>query len=326
MEKIQSIGLICEEDFHYIDHLAPLCSLLQIPLLVTNQEVECLVKRWYPEVVVYLVELASLAEILQKEVSTIYYCFTSGYLDLYLGISQLIHPKAFQRIWVPHGYSEKNNYEGFQQEKEILIYGTQMRQRLEKYPSMKKHWIRNYRLTYFCNHLFFYREALKKQFASLDSRVPTLLYAPTWEDRENSSSFPECENLFSLFPKEMNLIVKFHPNTYRKKWVEIERLKARFESQNLYFLQDFPPIYPLLEKIDGYIGDPASSVGYDMLFFLEKPLFFLPKQKAPLQIEQVGFSLPYDRLKAFPSFFKEAKERQKELHEKRKNLYLAVFT
>jgi CDP-glycerol glycerophosphotransferase (TagB/SpsB family) len=65
--------------------------------------------------------------------------------------------------------------------------------------------------------------------------------------------------------------VKPHPNTERKYKIELTRTKVRL-------LEHFPPIYPLLDRTDAYIGD-MSSIGYDFLAY-ERPLFFLTKEKA----------------------------------------------
>ncbi|MBS0654086.1 MAG: CDP-glycerol glycerophosphotransferase family protein, partial [Verrucomicrobia bacterium] len=46
---------------------------------------------------------------------------------------------------------------------------------------------------------------------------------------------------------------------------------------HVLFLTDFPTIYPLLNRIDIYIGD-MSSIGYDFLTF-DRPLFFLNQNK-----------------------------------------------
>ena len=51
---------------------------------------------------------------------------------------------------------------------------------------------------------------------------------------------------------------------------------------HVYFLKDFPLIYPLLKQIDLYLGD-YSSIGYDFLYF-DRPLFFLETpEKTALQ-------------------------------------------
>lgn len=48
---------------------------------------------------------------------------------------------------------------------------------------------------------------------------------------------------------------------------------ARLKSEGIQFIEDFPPIYPLLAQMDLYIGD-MSSIGYDFLSF-KRPMILL---------------------------------------------------
>ncbi len=78
-------------------------------------------------------------------------------------------------------------------------------------------------------------------------------------------------------PSHCNLLVKWHPNTYRQHEVKLEQIIGKYaDRKNIVFLSDFPPIYPLLEVCDGYIGD-MSSIGYDFLKF-QRPMFFFNTQ------------------------------------------------
>jgi CDP-glycerol glycerophosphotransferase (TagB/SpsB family) len=101
------------------------------------------------------------------------------------------------------------------------------------------------------------------------------LYAPTWEDAEQNGTFWQAFPLLAeRLPQEYHLLVKLHPNTMRKYAVELEVLMGRYSKrENILFLPDIPPIYPLLKECSAYIGD-KSSIGYDFLTF-NRPLFFL---------------------------------------------------
>ncbi|MBS0628439.1 MAG: hypothetical protein JSS09_09550, partial [Verrucomicrobia bacterium] len=50
---LPSAGLIQGWAPHYIDHLAPLCSFLKIPLIVTEEAIAEILALFYPEVLVY---------------------------------------------------------------------------------------------------------------------------------------------------------------------------------------------------------------------------------------------------------------------------------
>ena len=108
------------------------------------------------------------------------------------------------------------------------------------------------------------------------------LYAPTWNDAESSSTFVETfPKLVDAKPDDVTLIVKLHPNDYLKQESDVLRLILKYEDlDGIFFLRDFPPIYPLLDLVDGYIGD-ASSIGYDMLTF-SKPMFFTSRHPSPI--------------------------------------------
>ncbi len=75
-------------------------------------------------------------------------------------------------------------------------------------------------------------------------------------------------------PSDVNLIVKLHPNLLEQQDIMVEEIIDRYSShKHILFLTDFPPIYPLLNLADVYLGD-MSSIGYDFLA-LDRPLFFL---------------------------------------------------
>lgn len=103
----------------------------------------------------------------------------------------------------------------------------------------------------------------------------TILYAPTWDDLENNCSFWSAfPHLAKRIPQNCHLLVKLHPNTVRKFEVELEVLFSRYKAhKNITFLDQSPPIYPLLSASSSYIGD-MSSIGYDFLYF-DRPMYFL---------------------------------------------------
>ena len=83
--------------------------------------------------------------------------------------------------------------------------------------------------------------------------------------------------MIDTLPENWNLIVKPHPNTLEKP-EKLERLIHQAESKpHVLVLKTFPPIYPILDFVDTYLGD-MSSIGYDFLSF-KKPMFFLNQNK-----------------------------------------------
>ncbi len=323
MQQNRPIGLLFEEDFHYIDHMVPFCSYFRLPVLVTEKATEALCKKYYPHTKVYLQEIASLRSFFQNGFSRVYYCFTSEFLEGYLGSAPLFPKLPLEKIWLPHGFSEKDNYEGLRKEKALLIYGNAMKKRLKaKKISATYHSFANIRLLYFLENLSFYRPLVEKLFSPLNPNLPTFLYAPTWEDSFSSFSFSETKNLLENFPPKVNLVIQFHPNTQKKRAFEIELLKAQYEDRSFLFLESFTPIYPLLDRIDAYLGN-ASSIHYDLLFFPEKPLFFLSKEF--LTIHEVGTLLETKEIPCLLQKYEKIKRKDPHL-QKKKKLYFSTFS
>jgi len=95
---------------------------------------------------------------------------------------------------------------------------------------------------------------------------------------------------------------------------------ARYENRSdVVLLENFPPIYPLIEKCDLYIGD-YSSIGYDFLA-LDKPLYFLNPSSSPLR--SCGLELPNRGAHQFLIDTLEANT--KDYSTQRKNIYYYAF-
>lgn len=260
-------GLILDDSRHYIDHLAPFCSLQGWPLITCTETVANLARRYYPELEVIEANYRDL-----KLPPILVTCHTKAWIESAFGVDS-----TREILWLPHGNSDKGwncfSFEALREET-ALVYGQKMIDFMEKKNvHVRRIRVGNFRLHYWQKHRLFYDALVKKGEAT------TYLYAPTWNDIEDNGT------LWSIFPliakhlqKKYNLIVKIHPNTQRKYEPEIERLIGQYEKQsNILFLSEFPPIYPLLQITDVYIGD-MSSIGYDFLYW-NRPMFFLNAKK-----------------------------------------------
>ncbi len=273
--------LIYGPDFHYIDHLAPLASLLRIPLVTSEEAIEEIVKKYYPDVNLLYYDYLNIHQKLVKDFTGVIYCFTKSHFQNNFAFAQDTLGKELVTIWCPHGQSDKDNLFSLQEESHLLIYGRKMAQELKRHKIIKPYiQLGDYRYHYFQKHLTFYKDILKKELARLSAKNPTYLYAPTWEDYEDSCSFEEAVSaLIEGLPDPINLIIKLHPNMWQKNPWQLERFFFPLEGrENFHLLKDFPLIHPLLDFIDGYIGD-MSSIGYDFLRY-DKPMVFL--KKSPL--------------------------------------------
>jgi hypothetical protein len=279
-----SAALIHGSSEHHLDHLGPLASFLQIPLIVTEREIERLAEKYYPKVKVRLIEHGSLPFTVVQEFETLFTTLPQQMIrEIFFFAEQLLN-KQLRTIWVPHGNSDKGHasffMEALKEESYSLVYGKKMIDFLKKKEALAqlKKWVEigNFRKQFADKYRTFYQPLVEKEiFAKLVKGNRTILFAPTWQDTENSSSFSQVEQLVDLLPDDFNLIIKPHPNL---KWQKPELLTEIKNRKNLLLLEKFPPIYPLLERVDIYLGD-LSSIGYDFLSFNRPMFFYNPNQR-----------------------------------------------
>lgn len=281
-------GLIFDDSRHYIDHLAPFCALMGWPLIVCEGAVADLARDYYPDLKVIQENCLHLK--LPPNVAT---CDNRPIL-------QAAFPGQTTRtLWLPHGNSDKGWNGPFFEclNGEIaLVYGQKMVDFMhEKNAFPKTIPIGNFRWQYYLKHKAFYQKLVQE---ALPKATRNFLYAPTWDDEEGNCSFWNAfPHLAESIPDDCRLFVKLHPNTVRKYEVELEILMGRYaERKNVFFLPEFPAIYPLLSCFDAYVGD-MSSIGYDFLKF-DKPLFFL-NANPRLYLSQCGTPIRAEEF-AFP--------------------------
>ncbi len=255
-----------------------------MPLIVTDDELAALAKKFYPQVETRLVDTLHISEYIVTHFEIIFYSIPRDLFDEVFFMAQKLLQKRIHTIWCPHGNSDKGNniyfMEALKKEEIALVYGKQMidfLQRKHVFDQLKAHVIvSNYRYQYYLQNKEFYDGLLAQ---TLLRRLPpakrTILYAPTWQDYEKSGTFfAALPHLAEKLPKEHNLIIKLHPNLVEQHDIEVDQLIERYSHiEHLLFVTQFPPVYPLLNACDFYIGD-MSSIGYDFLTF-NRPMFFL---------------------------------------------------
>ncbi|MFA6119641.1 MAG: CDP-glycerol glycerophosphotransferase family protein [Parachlamydiales bacterium] len=282
--KKKFAALIYGDNLHYLDHLAPLCFFLNIPIVINEKTIFELCRQYYPDVLAVHVEDLKINYYIVENFDCIITCITKELFDKDFRLQQDLLDKEIEIIWTPHGFSDKGNtcpfFESLKNSKKIFVYGKKMINVLKEkkvLDTIKNYYeIGNYRVLYYQKFLSFYRKIIKER---INDKLPknniNILYAPTWDDFEKSSSFwNNFELLFNDLPQDYNLIVKLHPNLIKKNEIRILLLKERENKKNILFVDDITMIYPLLDYADIYLGD-FSSIGYDFLYF-NKPMFFLP--------------------------------------------------
>jgi hypothetical protein len=282
MGRKKASGLIYGPDVHHLDHIAPLCAALEIPLIVTDEEIERAAKEYYPHLKVFYFDYIAVGKELVAGYDVVIASLPRDLFDDAFFLPQKAMNKRMGTIWCPHGNSDKGFkapfLEGLAKEKVVLVYGQKMIDFIKTSQALDhlKHIVvGNYRYNYFLEHHSFYAKKSLQVFSHFAKNQRTILYAPTWMDAEGSGSFFDaCPHLAKQLPDSWNLLIKLHPNLERQFPLKVDEIIWKYEGMpNLVFLKDFPPIYPLLEKVDVYLGD-MSSIGYDFLVF-DKPMFFL---------------------------------------------------
>ncbi|NGX39810.1 MAG: putative CDP-glycerol:glycerophosphate glycerophosphotransferase [Chlamydiae bacterium] len=256
----------------HLDHLAPLCALLDIPLVVTELDHIAIGERFYPMVDIQYVPLEELTlETIATNFDTIIETGKFWAMELKPLINMLFG-KEILFIFSPHGNSDKEDILGKEVEQDIdLVYGPQMH---KLKPGRRVIEIGNVRHWFYQKYKSHFDE-FADEAISIDPEKKTVLYAPTWTTTATTSSFfSHAEEVIGELKKEVNLIIKLHPLLEENDPAAFHRIIGKYEKE-VTFLLDFPAIYPLLEKVDIYLGD-TSSIGYDFLYY-NRPMFFLGK-------------------------------------------------
>lgn len=276
----------------HLDHLGVLSAILEIPLIVTEEKTYQLAKHYYPFCNTELYEPSKLSlDYLSKSFDVIFE--TGRFFATELSSTlELLYSKKMRFVFCPHGHSEKGASTQELAEQDIaLIYGPHHRQLLTQTGALDKtrHVIQtgNYRLAFYQGNKAFY-DALVDQTLTFQEKRPIALYAPTWDTP--SCAFATTSLLIETLESDFNLIIKLHPYLFEKYPAHAWALIGRFEKHPaVHFLNDFPPIYPLLDRCALYIGD-YSSIGYDFLAY-NRPLFFLSSGGPKTLLHECGVTL-----------------------------------
>lgn len=281
MEINRTAALIYGDDEHYLDHLAPLCCLLNIPLVVTEHLLALLARQCYPSLSVIQIDYLTLAEECIQRFDQLFCCTPRPLFDEVFFFAETIYRKKIRTIWCPHGNSDKGDltehFNALRQESAALIYGPQMANRFQKanLDTLLGNSVTtgNFRYQFYLAHKKFYDALVDEHlFQKLPPASRNFLYAPSWDE----AFFSKVSSIIDQLPPDANLIIKFHPNLIKKKAYEIETLFLDYANHpRLHLLSNFPPIYPILNRIDLYIGE-TSSISYDFLTF-DRPLLLLGK-------------------------------------------------
>jgi len=266
-----SVAICAGPHLSFLDHLAPLCDLFDMPLYAPYfDEIP------YPHIKV----VDSLADF-----ETFFYVEPSRLHEEAFKFDNLLIQEKKRSVCGLHGNSNKCRdvfwAERFVEEDIVMVYGNYMKDFFQE----KGVWQRlknpifcgNYRFNYFKK----YHDAFKVKLPGSGKKV---LYAPTWSywDATDNSPFFECHTrLLDDVPEGFSILVKLHPYMYRLHPEKVRALEEKYrDNPRVFILKETSLVYPILEGVDIYIGD-YSSVGYDFLAF-DRPLFFFADKVDPL--------------------------------------------
>jgi CDP-Glycerol:Poly(glycerophosphate) glycerophosphotransferase len=298
VDEKKGAGLQPSGALWYLDHLAVICSMMGIPLLFIEDLDYSIGKKFYPNLHAQKVDFHDFTPELLVQSFDVLYMSDLWDRDSFhekFGPWEKKYDKIMRHVYCPHGFSDKAFHLQHSAREDIaLIYGQNMLDMLKQqnvFEELHRYVITgNYRFTYYKNHKKFFDKLMKEEIQSkFDRKVPTLLYAPTWMDSEDSSTFFDAnEALIGNLPNKYNLIVKLHPRLELDDAAQFYSIIGKYQAKkNVVILNEFPLVYPILDYVDFYVGD-ASSVGYDFLTF-NRPMFFLTKHKQ----QEKNFKEPY---------------------------------
>lgn len=298
MAEKKCVALNYASRIHYNDHLAPISVVMGIPILVVDQVDNSVCKQYYPETEIIFMEYHDFnPEYLIQNYDAI---FDSDLWDRRV-FKEKFHPfelkygKRIRNVHVPHGFSDKNFYLKKSAMEDItLIYGQNMLDMLKEEGVLEllNAYVRtgNYRYTYYMRHQAFFTDIIEKEVLShFDKKRKVILYAPTWMDLEESTTFFDSIGfILDDIPEEYNVIVKPHPRLELDDTAGYYQILGKYKDHpRIHFLTEFPLVYPILEITDIYIGD-MSSIGYDFLLY-NRPMFFLNKRNLNLKTQRQSF-------------------------------------
>lgn len=336
--------------YSILDHTIPICSILDIPMITKSPNIVFNFKRFYPPFKCEFKDW-SLPYVIER-FSTIFYGFNVSQYTFRELIELSKREKPNDPLWkLPvkfiyhlHGCSDKRWFKSqghLLDVDQILLYGNRMKDIFSEMGLLKKMnsygMVGNYRYCYYKKHkAFFDRITDKEIFSKFKKDQFTLLYAPTWKDDKNSSSiFDAYRHVIENLPKDFNLLIKLHPNLslpndhYDPK--SLYSLLDRYSKHsNIQLIPLFPCVYPILNRVDAYLGD-LSSIGYDALTF-NLPMFFLnhqrldPKKNPLAYLLQCGISiLPKDFKHIYSIIDKNLKTDHERFTEIRQKTYAYAF-
>ncbi|MCF7806806.1 MAG: hypothetical protein K9M13_04060, partial [Simkaniaceae bacterium] len=178
---------------HHLDHLAPLASLLDIPLIIDDASLVLQAKKYYPHLKIFtLYEQSTIRNALPNLLAVIT-CHPKKMAQVSLFPLEHLIGHPLQPIWCPHGNSDKGAHSFFMEaladDDYLLVYGNKMIDFLRDKNALSHHakiiQVGHYRYEYFKNNQLNVQIRLKAdaktQLLNSEKHKYRILYAPTWQ-------------------------------------------------------------------------------------------------------------------------------------------------
>ena len=339
MSKIPSnFSAVCitsgDYTINHVDHLAIVAYILKAPLFVDSKSLYASIQKYYPQIQpFYFPHHQQILESVAYNYNAIFFSMANYRTNL-SPLLNIFYGKKVHFWYCPHGNSDKT-LEHYSMQEYALIYGNQMKKRLDKEGHLKhlKGYVEtgNIRKLFYHTHKAFYDALVEKEvFSKFAKKQTTLLLAPTWQSKDKHSCFESCEPLIDQLPDHYNLIVKLHPWLHHHRPGFVYLIQEKFKhKKNVVILPAYPLVHPLLERTDLYLGD-ISSIGYEFLQF-NRPLFFLipkehhEKEEKSFPIYQCGHIIPKKSSQKIFHFIDKHLKDQETLFQKRQETYTFAF-
>jgi hypothetical protein len=333
--KACGVCLAPGDSVNHLDHLAVISYILQVPIVTDEESVYETLKKYYPQVKpIYIQEHQRILEYIATRYDTLFVSSANYRKDL-SPLFEIIFRKPINFWYCPHGNSDKPMSQ-FKMQNYTLIYGDQMEDRLNAMgviPTLDAY-VRtsNYRFPFYFQYEEFYDHLAQEEvFSQFAKKQPTILYAPTWQDLELSSSlFDVGIPIIDQLPDHYNLIVKLHPWLQHHQAGFVHLIQEKYQTRpNVTILSLYPLVLPLLKRTDIYLGD-FSSIGYDFLYY-NRPMFFFEASKREnkrtdsTHLHTCGTLIPENAYGDIYGFIEKELPHQKRFHEARKKLYKYTF-
>ncbi len=272
---------------HHVEHLAPLCAMLDAPLLACDRRDMAVAVACYPGLDVHWMRgitqrspVRGIGTRLRELAPDVVYYSHLAARPLLRGLFDDGRGAPPRVVHCPHGFSEKRQdwarEVAFQDV--ALLQGRHALDQLVEFgvaPQLSYSVLGgDLRHLHYAAHRPFFDAVAARFGVAREPGLHTVLYAPTWSDRIGSSSLlAALEPLVAQLPAGHRLVVKPHPLSDRDA-----EARARIDAlcaghPRVVVLRNCPLTMPFLAQADSYVGD-MSSLAYDYLAW-QRPMVFL---------------------------------------------------